>query len=328
MIDAAIVGLGRWGRKLVEAVQGRSARLRFVRGAVRHPEAAREFAARHGFALSCDLAEVLADPRVQAVVLATPHSAHVEQVVAAAAAGKAVFCEKPLALDRAGAERAVEACRRAGVALGVGQDKRFWPSMRELARVVESGDLGEILHLEGNSSNEVARRHFSPWRAAPQESPGGSMTATGIHVLDAFVRLAGAVRRVYARHYPRRDPPQLLDTVAVLLEHECGASGLLSSVRTTPFFWRVHVFGERGSAEAVGENELVLRRCGEPPRRLCFAREDALRLELEAFADAVEGRAPYPVSPSQMIEVVAALEAICRSMETGAPVALGARLAA
>src|SRR5690349_1210256 len=115
MLSAAIVGLGRWGRNLVEAVQGRSDRIRFTHAVVRRPEEAREFAARHALGVSTDFAAMLADREVQAVVLTTPHSLHVEQIVAAAAAGKPVFCEKPLALTLADAERAISACRRAGV---------------------------------------------------------------------------------------------------------------------------------------------------------------------------------------------------------------------
>src|SRR5262245_49537637 len=147
MIDAAIAGLGRWGQNLVRSVQGASERLRFVRGVVRRPDSAREFAAQHGIELTTSFEGALADPRVHAVVLATPHTLHVEQVVAAARAGKAVFCEKPLALTRADAERAVAACREADVVLATGQDKRHWSSMRALARVVASGRLGEILHV-------------------------------------------------------------------------------------------------------------------------------------------------------------------------------------
>src|SRR5512134_2879349 len=147
MINAAIVGLGRWGQNTVRSVFGKSERLRFIRAMVRHPDAVREFAAQHELELTDDFAAVLADPRVQAVVLVTPHTLHVEQIVAAAVAGKAVLCEKPLALTRAGAERAIAACKEAGVVLAVGQDKRIWPSMRELKRVVASGVLGEILHV-------------------------------------------------------------------------------------------------------------------------------------------------------------------------------------
>src|SRR5580700_1559568 len=105
MIEAAVVGLGRWGRTLVEAVQGKSDRLRFTRAVSGHHDAHREFAAKHRLALVGQLSDVLADPAVGAVVLATPHSLHVEQTIAAARAGKAVLCEKPLALTCAEAER-------------------------------------------------------------------------------------------------------------------------------------------------------------------------------------------------------------------------------
>jgi predicted dehydrogenase len=80
---------------------------------------------------------VLADPGIDAIVLATPHSLHCEQIIAVAAAGKAVFCEKPLTLKKAEAARAIEACRAVGVVLGVGTDKRFFPSLHELVRLVK-----------------------------------------------------------------------------------------------------------------------------------------------------------------------------------------------
>lgn len=320
MINAAIVGLGRWGQNMVTAVQGKSERLRFVRGCVRHPDAVRDFARRHSIGMSSDLAAVLADPAVQAVVFATPHSLHVQQIVAAAAAGKPVFCEKPLTLTRADAERAVAACGKAGVLLGVGHDKRYWSSMRELARVVASGDLGEILHIEGNSSNEVSRKFFTPWRDSPAESPGGGMTGTGIHIVDAFVNLIGPVRRVQAQLITRKPPPEVLDTVSVLFEFANGVSGVLCGVRATPFFWRVHVFGTKGSAEALGETDLVLRMSNAKPQHLSFEPVDTLRSELDLFADAVAGRAPYPIPTTQMIATVAAFEAVVKSMASNSPV--------
>lgn len=323
MINAAIVGLGRWGQNHVNSVQGKSERLRFVRGVVRHPDAVRGFAEQHGLALSSDYAELLEDPQIQAIVLATPNSLHADQIVAAARAGKPVFCEKPLALTRADAERAVQACRQSGVALGVGQDKRFWPSMRELKRVVESGELGEVLHVEGHFSNDNARKFSISWRESPDEAPAGSMTSTGIHVLDAFVNLVGPVRRVQVQMVTRRTQPAPLDTLAMLLEFENGVSGMLCGVRVTPLYWRVHVFGTEGSAEALGDTELVLHTSGAKPRRLSFDAINALHHELEAFADAVAGRAAYPVPPLQMIQTVSALEAIAQAIKSRAPVIVG-----
>jgi len=109
MINAGIVGLGWWGKNLVEAVQGKSEHIRFTRGACRDPRPVAGFAERHKLALASSLQELLADDRVEAVVLATPHSLHAEQIVAVAQAARPVLCEKPLALTRADAARAIDA---------------------------------------------------------------------------------------------------------------------------------------------------------------------------------------------------------------------------
>ncbi|WP_146751145.1 Gfo/Idh/MocA family protein, partial [Pseudomonas aeruginosa] len=144
------------------------------------PDQHRDFAAQHRLELIGGIEPVFADPGIDAIVLATPHSLHCEQIIAVAAAGKAVFCEKPLTLIKAEAARASEACRAAGVVLGVGTDKRFFPSLHELVRLVKSGELGELLHVEAHFSNEVAGT-FTEWRYSPEESPAGGMTGTGIH---------------------------------------------------------------------------------------------------------------------------------------------------
>src|SRR5689334_1843645 len=132
MINAAVIGLGRWGKSLVTAIQGKSQKLRFVHGVSKEPDDVRGFASQHGFRLTTELDEAIANPEVQAIFLATPHSLHVEQVRAVARAGKPVWCEKPLALTRAEAARAVAACREAKVVLGSGNNKCCFASMREL----------------------------------------------------------------------------------------------------------------------------------------------------------------------------------------------------
>lgn len=315
MVKAAIIGLGWWGRNIVNSVQGKTERIHFVRGISKEPDAARDLAQQHGFQLSTDLEDALNDPGIQAVVLATPHSLHADQIVAASKAGKHVFCEKPLSLKRADALRAVEACRKANVVLGVGTNKRFWPAMPALKRVVESGRLGQILHVEAHYSNENSGAHFSAWRELPTESPGGGMTGSGLHVLDALVNLAGPVRRVRAQLTRMKPGPDPYDTVSVMYQFVSGVSGTLAAVRATPFYWRVHVFGRNGSAEALGETELVVRLAGAKPARETFEPVDALRAEFDAFADAVDGRAPFPIPMAQMVDVVAAFEATVDALD-------------
>src|SRR6185312_7184894 len=131
----------------------KSKRLRFIRGVSKEPDVVREFADAKGFELSTEFEEAVADPRVQGVFLATPHSLHIRQIEAVAAAGKPVWCEKPLALTRGEAERAVTACRKAGVVFGLGNNKRCFPSMLELKRLIASGTLGEVLHVEAHFCN-------------------------------------------------------------------------------------------------------------------------------------------------------------------------------
>ena len=320
MINAAMVGLGRWGQTVLNSIQGKSDRLRIVHGVSKEPELARELAAKHGFRLSTDLKDAIADSEVQAILLATPHSLHVEQVRMVAASGKPVWCEKPLALTRAEAERAVAAVREKNLPLGSGNNKRCFASMRELKRVVDSGVLGKIMHIEGHFSNEHSTRVAGGWRDDPKESPGAGMTGAGLHVLDAFVNLAGPISYVDARCVAKKAPPDPRDVVAILVEFASGATGLMATVRATPVYWRCAVFGTDGYAEANGEDKLTVAKIGGAPQERIFPHVDSLRVLLEAFADAVEGKAPFPVKPEQMLDVIGAFEAVVKSLDQGAPV--------
>jgi predicted dehydrogenase len=315
MIDAAIVGLGRWGKTLIEAVQGKSDKLRFTCAVSRNPDGLRDFANRHGIELVGELREALADPSLDAVALATPHSLHCEQVVVVAQAGKAVFCEKPLTLTKAEAVRAIGACHRAGVVLGIGTDKRFFPAVGELLRLVKGGELGGILHLEAHFSNEVAGA-ASEWRYSLEESPAGGMTGTGIHMLDALVALAGPIRRVQTLLLSHKAPPDPLDSLSALLEFGSGISGTLAMVRSTPAYFRLHAFARNASAEVLGRTELVVRRSGAEPQHLSFPPVDSVLVNLEAFAEAVAGVSPYPIPTSEMLDTVAVFEAIAEAAKS------------
>ena len=317
MLDAAIVGLGRWGKNFVESVQYKSERIRFARGVDKAPEKVRDFAAKHDLPLCTDLGEVLDDPAIRAVVLVTPHSLHRPMVEAVARAGKQVFCEKPLALNRRDAEAMIEACRRAGVVLGVGHNRRLWPSMIALKRIVESGELGEVMHIEGHFSNQHSDNTAGTWRDSPAESPGGGMTGAGLHILDAFLNVIGPIARVRGQLNVRKSPPVPRDVAMLMLEFENGVSGMMATVRASPFYWRVHVFGDKGSVESIDEHELLLHKGTGKPERRTFEPNNALKMELEVFADAVDGRAPFPVSTADMVGTVAAFEAAVQALDSG-----------
>jgi predicted dehydrogenase len=254
------------------------------------------------------------------VFLATPHSLHVPQIETVARAGKPVWCEKPLALTRKDAARAVAACREAGVVLGTGNNKRCYASMRELKRVVDSGTIGDILHIEAHFSNEHSTRVIGGgWRDDPKESPGGGLTGAGLHVLDALINLGGPIKSVDAKIYEQKPPPDPRDSLAVLAQFSSGATGMMATVRAAPNIWRVHVFGTKGMAEARDEDMLTVSLIGGTPQTQTYEHVDSLKDLAESFAEAVEGRAPFLVSTSQMLDLIGAFEAVLASLQTRAP---------
>lgn len=331
MIDAAVVGLGWWGRHIIDCLQGKSDAIGFSRGVEVDADAATEFAAHKGLLLSRDLEDALDDPKIDAVILATPHSLHEEQIVRAAGAGKHVFVEKPLALTRAGAERAIRSCDDAGVVLGVGHERRFDPALAEIKQMIRDNRLGVIMHAEANFSHD-ALADLAPdnWRLSAAEAPAAGMTATGIHLTDSLIDLLGAVQSVYARTAKRVVSAGSGDVVSALLEFKSGATGYLNSILATPFYLSFRVFGSRAWIEARGtvrpeaEGVTLLTLCqkgGKPTTREVNS-IDTVRANIEAFATAAAGGAPYPIPREDKLHNIAVLEAIIRSVEVGECVAV------
>jgi predicted dehydrogenase len=325
MLDVAIVGLGQWGRHLVACIQGRSTKMRFTAAATLDCDNAQEFSTRHGLTLVSSYEQILKDSKLQAVVLATPHSQHPLQIIEAARAGKHVFVEKPLALSRESAEAAFDACRDAGVGLFVGYNWRFQPALRELAAAVSSGDIGDILHIEGNYSGPSGyRRKNGSWRNLRSESPAGGMTGRGLHVIDAMNLLCGPVEIVFAHSDRRVVAVDLEDTTSALLRFVSGATGYVGACQVTAEYWRLHVFGTKGWAEMRGETCLAVCTIDGDPKITNYPPVVPEFAELEAFADAVSTRRFSEGPIYDAINGAAVLEAIDHSGRTGQPVKIGA----
>jgi predicted dehydrogenase len=335
MIRAAIIGLGTWGQNLVRSVPQDSPHLRFTAFATRTPDKARDFAATHGLRLLPSYEAALADPDIDAVVLATPHSLHTDQIVAAARAGKHVFSEKPLGLDAASAQRAAQACADAGVTLGVGYNWRFQPALQEIRRLIADGTLGRVLHLEGNFCGPSAYRFpKGHWRHDRDEVPAGGMTGRGVHVVDAMLYLAGPIAQVTAQSFRLAQDFGVDDTTSMLLRFASGATGYLGTVIATAETWRLQVFGSNGWAE-VGDVEHLttwqLKVClidrehvtvKQPPRVITFPAGSTERAELEDFARHAAERKPIALPGGDAVHNVAVLQAILSSVETQQPVRL------
>jgi predicted dehydrogenase len=335
MINAALVGLGWWGHTLVESVADGSDHLRFAAVATRTvtPET-EEFARAHGLRLLEGFDAALADDEIDAVVLATPHSIHSPQTIAAGQAGKHVFCEKPFALTKADAEAAADATRAAGVALAVGYNRRFHPEMARLRERIRNGDLGTILHVEATMTFPNALfLTADQWRSHRDETPCGGLTPMGVHAIDAMIDLCGTIDHVFCQSFRRAVTIDADDTTAIILRMSDGPSGYLGTMTATGPGFSFQVFGSNGWVRLEGVTHVAGTSSEERRTRLFGTcrfqpqrgqpevweaeRFDVARAALEAFARAAEGDGAYPITVDEMVHGAAVTEAIVQSSVSG-----------
>jgi predicted dehydrogenase len=313
MISAAIVGLGRWGQALVSSVQGISGEIRFTHAVTRSPDKCNEFLRRHAIPVT-DFDAVLADRSIDAVVLATPHALHAEQIMAVARAGKHVFVEKPFTLTKVSAVSALSECRGANVTVGIGLNRRFLPAYAAMKEVVHGQKLGALMHVEGVFASNIVG-DVGTWRRFATESPAGSMTSLGIHVLDLMIDLASDVSEVTAISQRRAIAWDIDDTTVVICRHQSGVSGYLCTLAQGAHLFMLRAYCAHGWVELRGDRTLVT--CVAPARGMggaesvqTFDMFDTLHAELECFSRSVCNAEPFPVSDAQVINGVATLEAI------------------
>ena len=331
MIRAAVVGLGWWGQRIWTSLRG-SERIRVVRGVDVTFDHLGEFAERSGLALTQSYGEVLEDAAVDAVILTTPHGLHESQVLAAAEAGKQVFCEKPLALDGAAAARMVEACAARGRVLGIGHERRYEPAMIEVKRMVDDGEIGALRHLEVNwSYNLMAAAQTPAWRQDPKQAPAGLMTAVGVHITDYLQSIAGPVARLDATLRRHREDRPSDATLSVKFDFASGATGYMCNIGPTPYYQRITLFGDRGWVEHTETAHIqdpdpalvTWRGLDEEIHSRTFNPIDQVRANLEAWAAAVEDGADYKFTDAQKLHNVQILEAIVKSTESGVAETVG-----
>lgn len=324
MLNAAIIGLGWWGKILTQTLAV-SDKITVVKLTDVDVDGGAAFAAEHGIDFEPDFAAVLADDKVDAVILATPHSLHEEQIIAAAGAGKHIFCEKPFCLNRASALRAMEAIEKAGVKVAIGHERRFEPPIMDAMALARDGKLGPLMHIEANFSHDIfAVLDDTNWRLKTDESPAGGLTATLIHLMDLSISLFGQPDRVLASVECHGDVVKNGDTLTAQVKFENGRTASLNAFTHTPFFSRLAIFGANGWVEIRDKAHV------QAPEgwffTTCYTDGKAETVEyevatpvlsnLECFADAVAGKAEYPNTPEQIVRNVSLLEAIVKSAAT------------
>ena len=326
MLKTAQVGLGWWGQQVTQCLKDSDV-IEIVCGVDPFPAAAEKYTAAFGLPVISEFDQVLADPKIEAVILCTPHGLHEQQVIAAAAAGKQIFCEKPLSLESKSVGRMLAACRKAGIILGVGHERRFEASWQEIKRLVDTGELGTILHVEGDFSHDkFLNTPGDNWRGSKKESPAAGMTGMGVHLTDMLLSLVGPVVEVHAMTAQRVLPFPTGDVVSVHLRFADQTTGHIAAVSATPFYGRLLVNGSHGWAEARdtqhvdpgGPVDFYVRKRGdaEQSRRVLQPR-NVVKANYEEWATAAMGQGSYRFTDEERFGNVALLEAIVRSAENG-----------
>jgi predicted dehydrogenase len=325
-VGIALIGMGWWGQKMLNVLQSAPTEIRVVRAVEPNTETVRAVCADKGVLLSADYADALNDRTVDAVVLATPHALHEAQIEAAVASGKHVFCEKPLALTKAGAEKAVSLCRDAGLVLGMGHERRWEPPIAQMLAKADAGDFGRIHQIEANFSHDkFLSLDRNNWRLKADQAPAGGMTATGIHLLDLSTRLLGPAESVLCIcEQLSSDLPQG-DTVAAYVKFRGGGTSYVSASLANPFMSRFTVYGAKGwidirdkaHVEAPAGWIVTSAMAGGPIATVEIPPAEPVRDNLVAFARAVRGIENYPITAEQLVQNIALLEAVFASALSG-----------
>ena len=323
VFNVAVAGFGWWGRHIVERLKNsQDMQVRLVLEPNEKNHADISAAGLHAVT---DFSEVLSQDDIDAVILTTPNPVHEEQVVLCAAAGKHVFCEKPLGLTGASAKRSVKACNDAGVTLGMGHERRFEPALEALKSQIDQGTLGTIMHAEAAFSHDkLIHVPAGDWRTSKAVCPAAGMTAMGIHLTDLFISFFGRVSTVQAITADRSLGWETGDLVTVQLGFEAGMTATLSAVLHTPHFIRTHVFGTEKWIEVRndshpdtpgGKVSFVESVTGQENTQTVYEWSDAVVANLNAFRLACLGQQPYRFTDEEMIHNIEVLEAITQSAE-------------
>jgi predicted dehydrogenase len=328
LLRVAVIGYGWWGKTIVATLQSSA----FIKvemvieqeASVR--EAAKALGEKSGFTVSSSYEDAVSNPNVDAVILCTPHKLHSAQITAAAKAGKHVFCEKPLCLTLDDAIAAVAACKAAGVVLGIGHERRFEPAIMDVRKRIANGELGTILQIEGNFSQD---KFFAlppdNWRLSKELAPCGPLSATGIHLVDLAIAILGPAESVLARLNTLASNFANGDSLAIMLGFKGGPTALISAILATPFDGRFTVYGSKGWIEIRDRThpedptgwDISMVFSGQEKAISFNEPHPTVRANLEVFAKGVLGISPYPVSTDEMLANVSALESIMKSAETG-----------
>jgi predicted dehydrogenase len=275
------IGMGWWSDVLADAIQ-RSGKLEILSCYTRSDEKREKFATKYRCRPAASYEAMLADPEIEAVINTTPNDVHLSTTAAAAAAGKHVFLDKPIANTIADGRAITEVCRKAGVVLALGYQRRRESQFRWIKQQIDDGLFGRLVNAEANISRDrLGKVDLASWR----------------YYIDVLEYLIGPIRAVRGQSAQLVLPGDNPDVASLILEHENGAlSTLNASYASASEYYLMNIYGKDATAYYDLHNGLRLLKRGETaPVPVSYVKNDTLVEELEEFAAAVRGQGRHEV---------------------------------
>jgi len=318
-LRVACLGMGWWSDVLADAMK-RSDRFEIVSCYTRSEEKRQAFAKKYGCAAAPSYEAILKDKTIAAVINTTPNNVHLETTRAAAQAGKHVFLDKPIANTIADGKAITEACRKAGVVLALGYQRRKEGHFRWIRKQIDDGVFGKLVNAEANISRDrLGKIDLSSWRYTAEGMPGGVMLQIGIHYSDVLEYLLGPITAVNGRLAQLVLPGDNPDVASLVMEHENGAlSTLNASYASASEYYCMNVYGKEASAfYDLHQGLRFLKRGTERSEPVQCAKNDTIREELDEFAGAVRGNGRPEMGGDASTRSLAVLRAGIKSAREG-----------
>ena len=311
--------MGWWSDVLADAMK-RSDRFEIVSCYTRSDEKRGTFAKKYGCVAAPSYDSMLKDRTIEAIINTTPNNVHLETTRAAAQAGKHVFLDKPIANTIADGKAITESCRKAGVVLALGYQRRKESHFRWVKKQIDAGVFGKLVNAEANISRDrLGKIDLSSWRYTAEGMPGGVMLQIGIHYSDVLEYLMGPVTAVSGRLAQLVLPGDNPDVGSLVLEHENGAlSTLNASYASASEYYCMNIYGKEASAYYdLHQGLRFLKRGTERSEPVACEKNDTIREELEEFADAVRGKGKPEMAGEASTRSLAVLRAGIKSAREG-----------
>jgi predicted dehydrogenase len=318
-VRVACLGMGWWSDVLADAIE-RSGKMAIAACYSRTAEKKLAFSQKYKCKAAGSYEEILRDKSIEAIINTTPNATHLETTRAAAAAGKHVFLDKPIANTIADARALTKACRDAGVILALGYQRRRESHFRFVKNEIQAGRFGKLVNAEANISRDrLGKIDLSSWRYQAQGMPGGVMLQIGIHYTDVLEYLMGPVKAVSGRSAQLVLPGDNPDVASLILEHQSGAQSTLNaSYASAGEYYLMNIYGKDATAYYdLHQGLRLFSKSSNKVEAIQTQKNDAIVDELDEFAAAVRGEAEPEMDGERSTESLAVILAGIKSAREG-----------